>query len=300
MSASQMSERAVVFGSHHGLVGVVTEPAVRPTTSARRAIIVANVGHHHRVGPYRLYVEMARRLSETGWLTLRFDLSGHGDSAPRPGGMSEDAAAALDLSEAMDWLSGRYGVDRFVLAGLCSGVTSTHTVAATDQRVAGAVFIDGYSYFTVGYYIRAYGLRYLQAGRWARYARRQFDGFKMRWRPEPAEDARAVAPVFARDYPPRAEFCRDVLGMTGRGARLLFVFTGTTNYRYNGRDQLFETLPRNASRDAIDVEYLPGVDHLFSSVDQRADFLDRLARWLEPFGSPTPASALRLPTPVAT
>ena len=103
-----MRERAIQFGSHRGLVGIVTTPdatpdAPRPT----RAIVMANVGLHHRVGPYRLYVDLARRLAARGFAALRFDLSGLGDSAARPGTMSDIERGILDMTEGMAWLEAK-------------------------------------------------------------------------------------------------------------------------------------------------------------------------------------------------
>lgn len=277
-------ERAVVFGSHHGLVGVLTEPT-NGASDEPRAVVVSNIGHHHRVGPFRLYVELARRLAASGWHTLRFDLSGHGDSASRPGAMSDDDAATLDVGEAIDWLVDRYGVRRVVLVGLCSGVASTHAVALTDPRVNGAVFIDGYSYPTGGFYLRAYTLRYLQPTRWIRYARRRLFPLTAGGSRVPSADARTVAPILARQNPPREQFRRDIACMTARRTRLLFVFTGSTYYRYNGRSQIFETLGATISTDYIEVAQLPRADHLFTGLDHRAQFLDVIEDWLRPFNA---------------
>ena len=98
-----MTERAVVFGPDQTLVGIVTSPEHAPA-GGTRAVIMANIGLHHRVGPYRLYVDLARRLAARGLVALRFDLSGLGDSAPRQDTLSDIERGASDLREAMDWL----------------------------------------------------------------------------------------------------------------------------------------------------------------------------------------------------
>ena len=78
-------ERVYKFGSHGGLVGILTEPVgdTQTLTDKRPAIVVSNVGLNHRPGPNRIWVEFARRMAEKGFVTLRFDLSGLGDSESR-------------------------------------------------------------------------------------------------------------------------------------------------------------------------------------------------------------------------
>jgi dienelactone hydrolase len=276
-----MRERAIVFGSHGGLVGVVTEPnAGAAEAGPRRAVIVANVGLHHHAGPFRLYVELARRLASYGWHTLRFDLAGLGDSQARPGQLGDAAQAAIDVTEAMDWLESHLQISRFVLIGLCSGTDSAHTVTLADARVAGAVFIDGYTYATFGYHLRRHTVRYLQGKRWMRYAARRVRSLASQARLG-GTDSAPVPDVFAREYPPRSRFRSDVARMTERGTRLLFVYTGSFDCYYNGRTQLFETLGSGVARDRIDVHMLRGADHVFTSASQRAGLLDRIAGWLE-------------------
>jgi dienelactone hydrolase len=284
-----VKERAIVFGSHRGLVGVVTEPDA-PAPGPRRAVLMANVGFHHRVGPFRLYVELARSLAALGLYALRFDLSGMGDSAPRTGTLSDAERPVLDLTEAMDWLAEKLRVEQFVLVGLCSGVDSTHAAAAADPRVVGAVFIDGYTYKTAGWFIRRHLLRYLQGERWLRATRR-----RSRRRAARALTGRDApgrpAQVFDREYPPRERFRADVAAMAARGAKLLYIYTGTVDRVYNGRGQLFETLGRGVPRAGIEVDLVPHADHLFATRAHKAALLERVGRWASALGGGPAARA---------
>lgn len=88
--------KAFTFGSHGGLVGVVCEPDAGPRPDVP-AVLLFNVGLNHRVGPGRLNVDLARRLAHSGYATLRFDLSGLGDSEPRDDPRSEGDRAVVDL-----------------------------------------------------------------------------------------------------------------------------------------------------------------------------------------------------------
>lgn len=268
-----MRERAVTFGAHGGLVGVLTEPDT-PVSGAQRAVIVSNIGMHHRVGPFRIYVEVARRLAASGFPVLRFDLAGMGDSQQRHDADTPAERASRDLDDAMQFLTETLGITEFVLIGLCSGVDSTHTTATRDPRVRGAAFIDGYAYPTTGFQIRHYVIRPLQLGRWVRFIQRRVRGDK------PLSSAVDEQSVFVREYPSQAQFRKDVLTMTGRGMRLLFVYTGGVYYRFNSPKQVFEMVGPGAPERQIEVETMYAADHVFTSAAKRTDLVERLDRWV--------------------
>ena len=268
-----MRERAVCFGPANGLIGVVSEPGT-PRAAPARAVLMSNIGMHHRIGPFRLYVEMARALAADGFLVLRFDLSGMGDSAMHHDGDTPAMRARRDVKDAMDWLQRAYGVDEFVLLGLCSGVDSTHAAAIRDHRVKGAIFIDGYAYPTAGYHLRHLFVRPLQPGRWLRLGRRLLRGER---RIVPGADG---ATVFEREQPTQAEFARDIGAMTLRGTRLLFIYTGCAYNRINSGRQVFEMLGPGVRAEYIESQLLRSADHVFSSTAQRALLFDRIRRWI--------------------
>lgn len=273
-----MIERTVLFGAHNGLVGILTEPDT-PASGPRRAVVVSNIGMHHRAGPFRLYVSLARRLASSGLYVLRFDHAGMGDSVPRVDGATPAERAALDLDEAMDWLVSNAGIEEFLLVGLCSGVDSSHAAAVRDPRVRGAVFIDGYTYPTTGYFVRHYTLRYMKVGRWVRFARRLARGDSR------AATSTAEATVFERDIPSHDEFRRDIATLTARGTRLFFVYTGGMGHVFNAPGQIFEMLGPGARRDGIEVEMMPKANHVFTSTAQREHILDRIDAWARSIGA---------------
>ena len=114
-----LHERAVRFGAHGTLIGIVTPPPAGVTPHTAFAFL--NAGVVHRVGPNRMHVTAARRLAARGFLCVRFDLSGLGDSSSRRDATPVDHAVVLETTEVLSTLQREYGVGRFVLAGLCSG-----------------------------------------------------------------------------------------------------------------------------------------------------------------------------------
>ena len=135
-----MTERAVLFGEARTLVGVVTEPPRQ--RQAATAFVLLNAGVVHRVGPNRIYVSAARRLAGQGFLSVRFDLSGLGDSGSRRDSLPFDQASVLEAREVMSAIERDYGISRFVTVGLCSGAVVAFRSAVSDARVLGAVLIN--------------------------------------------------------------------------------------------------------------------------------------------------------------
>ena len=135
-----MNEHALVLGATAPLTSIVTEPADGRAPSA--AVLLLGAGIVHRVGPGRMYVRLARMLAERGYLTIRFDHSGIGDSDVRRDDLPFEQRTVKETREVMDGLAKERGVDRFVLMGLCSGAETAFRVACEDPRVAGAVMIN--------------------------------------------------------------------------------------------------------------------------------------------------------------
>jgi pimeloyl-ACP methyl ester carboxylesterase len=137
-----MRETAVLFGSARSLVGIMTPPP--ETTKARDlpAAILLNSGLIHRVGPNRLYVNLARLLATLGFPVLRFDFSGIGDSQVREDHLAFEKSAISETQEAMDYLHAVAGSRQFILMGICSGANASFHTACRDPRVVGAVLIN--------------------------------------------------------------------------------------------------------------------------------------------------------------
>jgi pimeloyl-ACP methyl ester carboxylesterase len=264
-------ERAYVFGSHEGLVGVLCEPE-GGLVAERPVAVCANVGLNHRVGPNRLWVELARRLAQAGYATLRFDLSGFGDSLPRRDTRGDLERAVLDLQEALDFLAARRGARRFVLVANCSGTDSQHTLSLRDERVCGLLTIDGYAYRDASYWLRR-ALRVFQPARWRRRALQR----RLRREGAQREPGAPRAEVWTRDIPTRAAFAADLDRLAARGVRALFLFTSGADLRYNHRGQFHRMF---GHRDTVEVAWDGHADHLLSTAADRERFLRQALDWL--------------------
>ena len=275
-----MTERAVLFAETSSLVGVIAES--QADGSARGPVVVfLNAGMVHRVGPNRLYVRLARELSRLGFASLRFDLSGIGDSPPRADGSSLHDAALKDAREALDFAAAEGLGSSFVLVGLCSGADLAFRVALADERVVGGILIDGFPYHTLRSRLhrRAQHLAsQLRAGAWRRLL--ASDGpLRRRMR----SGARAVLPEGAhrqRDVPPRHEAEAGLRALTERGVRLLVLSTPDRDYSYPRH--FADTFPGIRS-NRVEVAYLRDADHTFT-LRANQDLLTRsITEWISWF-----------------
>lgn len=266
-----MSERAFRFGRANHLVGIVGSPA---DAGQEIGMIVLNAGLVHRIGPFRLHAAMTRRLNACGYPTLRFDLSTIGDSGASSEPASRTQQVLADIADAMDLLAAQAGCTRFVLLGLCSGAANAHLAARINERVVGAVFLDGHGYRTAGYYLRHYLPRLLSPARVARLIGRKL-------RRSGGAGAGQGAASFGVQAPPQRQARDDIRNMLQRGLKLCFVYTGGASRYYNHPRQFHECFGRAVgNHPGISVHFLPLLDHTYILVEDREHLLDIVQEWL--------------------
>ncbi len=281
-----MIERALSFGPQGRLTGVLTEPSPDVAIAQAPAILLWNVGVNHHVGPYRFNVDMARGLAKAGFLSLRFDLSGLGDSETRRDAQSEMERALVDLGEAMTLLEKRCKRERFIPLGFCSSVDAAHKLALGEPRVVGACFVEGYSYRTQGFYLR-YPLRFLQRARWRRVVAsrapsklRKLTGLEFSLDNEVIRGE--VDAIYVREYPSREQLNKDYQALVARDVRLLFIYAGGDT-SFNHESQFFEILGSDKLKGHVQLAYYPQASHTFYAIEDRQGVIGRVTRWMVEF-----------------
>lgn len=265
-----MREQAFRFGRARHLVGIAGLPATEPGAVG---VIVLNAGLVHRVGPFRLHVDMTRRLNELGYPTLRFDQSTIGDSGASGESQTRTQQVCADAEDAMALLRLHAGCTRFVMVGLCSGAENAHTVARSDTgegTLAGAIFLDGYAYRTLGFKLRHYLPRLFDLARWRRWLSRK---------------ARAAADgngaVFSVAPRSQALVRQDFAGMLQRGQKLALVYSGGINMYFNHQRQFRECFGSLMDRPAVSTRYFEETDHTYALVDDRRHLIEHIEAWLQ-------------------
>lgn len=144
-----VQEVPLQFGPAQSLFGILTKPTDGGVLDRRSetAILMLNVGGHCHTGPSRVYVNMARSWAASGYLALRLDVTGIGDSRSHAS-LSACTLSSLytvdytaDVRAAMDCLAAR-GCRNFIVMGICSGSSIAFQTAQVDKRVTGQILLN--------------------------------------------------------------------------------------------------------------------------------------------------------------
>ncbi len=262
-----MQEQAFRFGRANHMIGIAGLPAANTQAVG---VIVLNAGLVHRIGPFRLHVELTRRLNACGYPTLRFDLSTVGDSGASGESQTRTQQVCADVRDAVTLLSRQSGCTQVVLFGLCSGAQNAHTVACTDAGVAGAIFLDGYAYRTFGYRLRHYLPRLFEPGRWLR---------ALAYRRNPSTP-RNAEPVFSVVALPQEVVRADFASMLDRGLKLCFIYSGGISNYFNHARQFRECFGRVIARPGVSTRFIAEADHTYVLTVDRNRLLDSIEHWL--------------------
>lgn len=146
--APGVEETADYLDETRTLFGIVTAPSgvERPS----RAIVLLNAGAVYHVGPNRLHVRLARLWAARGYLVLRLDIAGIGDSPPWPGEAENvvySAFAVSDIAIALACLRDRWGISGACALGLCSGAYHAFKSAVAGLPLSGVVIINPLVFF---------------------------------------------------------------------------------------------------------------------------------------------------------
>lgn len=299
-------ETPMRFGDDERLFGILAAPArdSLPARAGRVAVILSNAGAVYRVGPNRMYVELARACATLGLPVLRLDIGGLGDSvrsADVPENHTYSPQAVADIGAAMDALRERFGIERVILAGLCSGAhASFHAARALcgDPRVAELMLINPIVFYwkptdsldVSAWQVASESRRYKNTARsltaWGRLLRGEVDvAFAARVLGRRllhvmdgrfAELRALVSPTVERPENPAADLAR----IHGGGAVVHLVFgadePGLDLLRLHHR----RALARLARQRDFVLRIVSGADHTFSTYAPREQLVGELVEHL--------------------
>lgn len=260
-------ETPVQIGAGARLSAVLTQPDRADTPAP--VFVIPNAGLLHRVGPFRLHVQLARELARRGFPSLRLDLSGIGYSPRHPGLQGLDAAMA-DLDIAINWLDDTQGLNNPVLLGSCSGADLAHRVAVADERVRGCAMLDGYAYQNMPSALRYYATRVHRPSMWRKWLVTRLSG---------DGDADTDEEFWDSRYPPLDHFRSALAALIKRDLSLLFIYSGSVR-EYNYETQFFDLCPE-ARSGRVSVHYFADADHTYLHEKDRLALIDAICQWAE-------------------
>lgn len=275
-----MNEKIIKFGPEKNMLGIVSEPESNGTDDkpGKPAILLLNSGLIHKVGPYRMSVELARKLAQQGYLVLRFDLPNIGDSRSYKTTQGYRERTITEISSAMDAVTKRYKIASFISIGLCTGAMNSHVITLSDDRVKGAVMLDAYAYPTLQFLIK-------------RYANKLYKVFypkvileKITALFESSEYESDVGQGEGIEYwlqPTKKEIADDLLSIMSRDVNLLYIYSGGANEIYNYEGQFSDTFKSIDFKNNLNVRLLYKMDHTYTLKNDRDYMLNVITSWVE-------------------
>ena len=276
-----MIEQTLIFGPEKHLVGTVTTPSLPMAGQERTMALLTNAGVIPRVGPHRLNVRLARRFAELGLPTLRFDMSGLGDSRRSSSRLPTGEQFVVDTISAMDLAQTRFGCDQFFMVGFCSGGDIAHLTALADGRLKGIVLWDSHVYPTAK--ARRIGLIYrVRRNTLASAARKILQRLSTRSAKADSGEPDTGPTIFGRtQMPPRDEFGQRIRTLVDRGVEVKFIFSGGEPEWYNYEGQFGDTFESYGFVDRVEYDYLVRNDHTFIQPHAQEALMESVESWLQ-------------------
>jgi pimeloyl-ACP methyl ester carboxylesterase len=311
-----MSEvQAITFQNDVGLrlFGTLHRPG--KANDALPAVILLSPGVKMRVGPGRLYLPLTELMNSLGYLVLRFDFHGLGDSE---GELEETMLADVynhievgryvgDTLSAMRWLREQHGCKRFMLGGLCGGAITALLAAERDSSVESllslgmTVTLASNAATPAKYLTRAqldsrrqkYYRRLLEPKSWWRLLTFQSE-YAVIWRslkrlvikepPPAAKPSPAAATPAAIDQRGNANplFPPAYFAFLQRGGKALMIFSEKDRLQseYEEKFVAFHQQQLGAYQGQIDQHLIGGANHVLSFHEWRDEMLTRSRAWL--------------------
>lgn len=279
------TEETLVLGDSMHLVATCTTPdlpAHQAGTPAPLVVLLTNSGVIPRTGPNRMNVHLARHFAQLGIPSVRFDLSGLGDSSRPVDPQPMMTQWITDCRAVMDHAEQRHGCSRFLMIGFCSGAEVAHLLGLQDNRLRAALLWDMYAYPTIGSTLRYRWLRVRQLGLAGVTRKVQDRLLKALGLAQPTVSAKSANPPAIPSHPPaKAELMQRLQTLVDRGVSLHFSFAGGNPHWFNHERQ-FQAMFRGAAfLPHVSFRFLEEADHLLTEGRAQAAFLAMTDDWLK-------------------
>jgi len=267
-----IKEQVFTYGEHQHGIGVLSEPSEMAQSPI---VVLLNAGLSHRAEPYRLNVLLGRRLAEQGYIALRVDLSGKGDS-PARSAMTNRESVALDWSYISQSLKKLYGPRTILIFGLCSGADNGIKLCAQDPAIKGLILLDPVSRQDAGFAKRDFLRKITNPNKWINAHKILSRKLKQS---TSGESSLLGSPMDLRDEPNDDDLDQCFKGLTDRNGRVIAVFTSQALYHYNRRGQFASAMGVDGLEQITEEIFWPNAKHIFPIETHRNRLIDVVSDW---------------------
>lgn len=276
-----MAEHTLILGSENHLVATFTPADLAGPGAPPLVVLLTNSGVIPRSGPHRMNVHVARHLAALGIPSVRFDMSGLGDSRRTNSTLPVVEQWVADTRSVMDAAQARFGCAHFMMVGFCSGAEVAHLVALEDQRLRAILLWDLYAYKSVQTHVRTFLYKLRRVG--ALGALKKAGGLLFgAVQPKPVKGSgNSARPVEVSLVPPLGTFAQRIQRLTDADVELLFVYCGGEPEWFNHAGQFKSMFGRFPFYKKVAFNYLQVSDHLITTAAAQQAFLDMTEDWLK-------------------
>lgn len=267
-----IKEQIFAYGQHHHGIGVISEPE---DTTSSPVVVLLNAGLSHRAEPYRLNVLLGRQLAAHGYIALRVDLSGKGDS-PASETMSNRDSVALDWSFIKMALEKLYGPRNFLIFGLCSGADNGIKLCAKDNAVKGLILLDPVSRHDKGFAKRDLIRKLKNPNKWMNIHKIVSRRFKQK---SPGSESEQSTPISLRDEPNTEDMNECFKGLVSKEGRVLSVFTSQALYHYDKQGQFTAAMDIAGLEQLSEEIFWQNVKHTYPVEVHRNRLIEAVTDW---------------------
>lgn len=280
------------------LTGIVATPD-KPERAADTAVIIVVGGPQYRAGSHRQFVLLSRSLAAAGYLALRFDYRGMGDSG---GELHDFEQVNDDIGAAVEAVQAAHpGIRRFVLWGLCDGASAAllYLNAARDARIAGLCLVNPWvrselsqaktqlkHYYLARLRQREFWLKLL-SGKVATTALRELlQNIRIARAGTTASQGSAQAASDKR-APYQQQMAQGLADFPG-STLILLSTNDYTAKEFMDHASSDPTWSRAMKQTRVTIRHLEGADHTCSEPAAQADLVYSSIKWLRSVYSPQP------------
>lgn len=272
-------------------------------------VILLNQGPVDRAGSHRLYIKLANRLASLGFIVLRFDARGVGESegawegeenrisVPEVYSRIQQGAWKPDALAAIDYMRRDVGVDRIVLGGLCGGAATALLTGAEHPSVDGLFAIGTPITFAhetrltavpnaiLQQEVSGYFRKLLRPSSWTRFLSFKTD-YRTLARVLSIQLQRRLAALrqpataaFDDDNDVNVALVRDIL-TAARRKPLLVVFSGN-DYLWREFQEHLPRFGKDPSRLPFELVTIPDANHIFTQESWQQALSESVTSWLK-------------------
>lgn len=272
-------EETEVLGDSAHLVATFVTPTQAALSEPPIIALLTNSGVIPRAGPNRMNVRLSQQFASQGIPSVRFDLSGLGDSGRPQQPLPLMDQWVADCRAVMDEAQARFGCSKFLMVGFCSGAEVAHLVALQDPRMRAALLWDMYAYPTL-----ESRLRY----QWRRWERIGWGGLwhklrakALRWAGRDTGTAKPARPPAIPASPPSKEvLCERLNRIVADGVILHFSFGEGNPHWFNHERQFWAMFRGQPFLRDVTFRFLKEADHLMTAHQAQTAFLAMTSTWV--------------------